>query len=273
MTRQVNPNSINPFTPLPNGLIGKVEGYEWGVVFALRYYGLESYPSHKRIGEIAGISTRSVKRALESLREKGVVSWETRYGADGQQTSNLYELHLDGEWHNPPGLIDPPPGPRGLPPRPISPTPQAPEAYYQDLEDQDLEDQEEREQIQKPQEKAHPYPLPPELATLEVEIRTFWTKHKSPVSQKTSQAWKLQVTHLMKIFNDPEGGLDAVKHQLEKAAESSIIGKRWQSIKYDNWKAYGLKRKVNSDSRGYTPTSRPGLPIQKLTIDQIRGRQ
>lgn len=144
MTRQINPRSVNPFTPLPNQLIGKIEGYEWAVMFALRYHGCECYPSHARISEIAGVSIKTTKRTLESLREKDLVSWEERYGEDGNQTSNLYTLHIDDLWNEvgppapPPGLRDLPPGLRDLPPRSVRPTPQACEAYEQDLPEQDL---------------------------------------------------------------------------------------------------------------------------------------
>lgn len=151
--RILNPNSANPFTALPNGLIGKLEGYEWGVLFALKYHGLECYPSHRRIAQIAGISVSSTQRALESLKKKGIVSWESRVKEDGSQSSNLYTIHISSHDYvvdaplPPLGHGDRPPSHGDRPPRSVGPTPPACGTDEQDLDEQDLDEQEEETPI------------------------------------------------------------------------------------------------------------------------------
>jgi len=127
---------------LPNRLIGILKGYEWSVMFALRYHGCDCYPSHSRIAEIAGISVRTAQRTLESLRGKGLVSWTPRHREEGSQTSNFYQLHIDHLWNQ----AEADPGPVGLtdrPPRTHRPTPLDSQADEQDLLEQDLDEQEE----------------------------------------------------------------------------------------------------------------------------------
>lgn len=52
--------------------------------------------SHAQIGAMAGISASSVKRALASLRDRGVVTWEGRVDeATGAKLGNSYRLMTD----------------------------------------------------------------------------------------------------------------------------------------------------------------------------------
>ena len=63
------------------------------------------FMSHAQIAEMAGISVASVKRALTSLRERGVISWVTRKDPkSGAQLGNSYRLMTDrlGQGERPP---------------------------------------------------------------------------------------------------------------------------------------------------------------------------
>lgn len=55
-----------------------------------------AYPGADNIAQACGISERTVSNAIKELTEKGLISWERRYGKDGNRTSNLYQLHLPG---------------------------------------------------------------------------------------------------------------------------------------------------------------------------------
>jgi hypothetical protein len=55
--------------------------------------GNESRPSVRRVAKMAGISTSTVHYALDSLRAKGWLSWDS--GNFGKKTANIYTIHLD----------------------------------------------------------------------------------------------------------------------------------------------------------------------------------
>lgn len=52
----------------------------------------ECWPSHKRIGDAAGISASTVKAALRLLRDIGAVSWVSTTTDDGDPGPNLYTV-------------------------------------------------------------------------------------------------------------------------------------------------------------------------------------
>jgi len=103
--------------------------------------------------------------------------------------------------------------------------------------------------------QAEPFPVPESLKTLEAKIRAFWTEHKSRASKKTPQAWNLQMGWLLKILEDPSGGLKEVEAQLDKAEAAAVLtNKPWMAIRYDNWSAFG-KKNNNQPAKG---NARPG---------------
>jgi hypothetical protein len=54
----------------------------------------ECWPAHTAIAARSALSVSTVKRALEQLREQGVVTWRARWRSDTGQTSNHYTLRL-----------------------------------------------------------------------------------------------------------------------------------------------------------------------------------
>lgn len=52
------------------------------------------WPSHELLADDAGCSPRTVRNALKTLGELGLVSWDTRKNERGGNESNLYTLHL-----------------------------------------------------------------------------------------------------------------------------------------------------------------------------------
>ena len=54
----------------------------------------ECWPSHATLAAEARMSEKSVRRALDELRDAGHVSWERRHREDGGKTSNFYRVHV-----------------------------------------------------------------------------------------------------------------------------------------------------------------------------------
>lgn len=54
------------------------------------------FPSKARIARFCCMSIRSCDRAMNDLRASGLISWEIRSRGDGSQTTNLYQLNLNG---------------------------------------------------------------------------------------------------------------------------------------------------------------------------------
>lgn len=116
--------------------------------------------------------------------------------------------------------------------------------------------------------------IPEALQPLRNEILTFWDEHKQ--GKKSQRAWDDQMRNLVKILEDPKGGIFAVKEQLEKAAHAAVHSPKggWAAITYSNWRSYGVKEvsqaggTVGYSSRGQA--QRPGPPIEKGYRSEIR---
>lgn len=85
------------FGIVPRYLRKKLSGYEIAVYVALSWrvddYG-ECYLRHQRLADEAGLSLATCKRALESLRDKGIVSWRQKVGEHGGVLCNVYRLEV-----------------------------------------------------------------------------------------------------------------------------------------------------------------------------------
>ena len=53
------------------------------------------WPSHKDISKRTGLSKKTVRRAIKTLCELGIISYVQRRKADGGLTSNLYTIHAE----------------------------------------------------------------------------------------------------------------------------------------------------------------------------------
>ena len=53
------------------------------------------WPSHNDISKRTGLSNKTVRRAIKTLRELGIISYVQRRKADGGLTSNLYTIHAE----------------------------------------------------------------------------------------------------------------------------------------------------------------------------------
>lgn len=56
-----------------------------------------SYPSMATLADLCSCDERTIKRALRSLENDGLIRTEPRYGKDGKQTSNRYVIQRRGD--------------------------------------------------------------------------------------------------------------------------------------------------------------------------------
>jgi len=85
------------FGMVPTYLRGHLTPNELAVYIALTWrHGATGaiFPSHSTIGEDVLMSRSTVIRTLQSLRDKGLVTWEAVQRPNGAQTSNRYTIHL-----------------------------------------------------------------------------------------------------------------------------------------------------------------------------------
>jgi len=82
------------------------------------------YPSYSHIAKLAGLKDpKHIARIVKEFEELGLLKIQTRYKADGGNTSNRYFLTLTSTDNPPMGLQTPPPPLLGTPPPPPHTTP------------------------------------------------------------------------------------------------------------------------------------------------------
>ena len=92
-------DGVGGFAAVPHWLIreASLSGNALLVFIALvareNRYG-ECWPSHATLAAEARMSEKSVRRALDELRDAGHVSWVRRQRPDGGQSSNHYRVHV-----------------------------------------------------------------------------------------------------------------------------------------------------------------------------------
>jgi hypothetical protein len=126
-----NDDAGGGFGIVPRHLRGHLTAYEIAVYVALTWRidaaGV-CWLRHKRLADESGCSLRTVQRALDGLKEKGLVDWQPRYGEDGSLLCNEYRLAMvrPSDRRDPPATLTEPPGLTGVPPRPVRPTEREP---------------------------------------------------------------------------------------------------------------------------------------------------
>jgi hypothetical protein len=80
--------------------------------------------------------------------------------------------------------------------------------------------------------------VPQDLAAVTTDLLAFWPTRSG---QKTPEAWTRMLGQARQIQQDPLGGTQILREQLQDGINASIDGKPWQSLKYSNWQIYGTK--------------------------------
>jgi hypothetical protein len=79
--------------------------------------------------------------------------------------------------------------------------------------------------------------IPAELLPVHPEILGFWAVK---AGARTRQAWNGLMTQLALIQQDPLGGTEALRSQLQEGIDRAPI-KPWMSVTHSLWRTYGMK--------------------------------
>jgi hypothetical protein len=80
--------------------------------------------------------------------------------------------------------------------------------------------------------------VPLDLAPATADLLAFWPARSG---QMTPAAWDRMMGEARKILEDPRGGIEILRGQLQEGIDAGIDGKRWQSLKFKNWEQFGTK--------------------------------
>ena len=88
--------------------------------------------------------------------------------------------------------------------------------------------------------------IPAELLPVHPEILGFWSVK---AGSRSEQAWNGLITQLRLILQDPQGGTEALRGQLQEGINRAPI-KPWMSVTHSLWRTYGLKGSAGSLGSG-----------------------
>jgi hypothetical protein len=92
--------------------------------------------------------------------------------------------------------------------------------------------------------------IPAALLPVHPEILGFWAVKAGSRSQ---QAWNGLLTQLTLIQQDPLGGTEALRSQLQEGIDRAPI-KPWMSVTHSLWRTYGIKGSRPGGSSNRRPT-------------------
>jgi hypothetical protein len=87
--------------------------------------------------------------------------------------------------------------------------------------------------------------IPAELLPVHPEILGFWA---TKAGARTQLAWDGLIKQLGLIQQDPQGGTEMVRTQLQTGIDRAPI-KPWLSVSYGNWRKFGLPQGTSSNRR------------------------
>jgi hypothetical protein len=94
----------------------------------------------------------------------------------------------------------------------------------------------------KPRFKPSQALIPVSLLPVAPEILKFWA---TKAGAKSEQAWQALLSQLALILDDPMGGAESLRSQLQTGIDRAPI-KPWMSVTYANWKQFGPRTGVGS---------------------------
>jgi hypothetical protein len=87
--------------------------------------------------------------------------------------------------------------------------------------------------------------IPAELLPVHPEILGFWAVK---AGARTQQAWDGLIKQLGLIQQDPQGGTEMVRTQLQTGIDRAPI-KPWLSVSYGNWRKFGMQQGTTCNRR------------------------
>jgi Helix-turn-helix domain len=92
--------------------------------------------------------------------------------------------------------------------------------------------------------------IPAALLPVHPEILGFWA---TKAGARTQLAWDGLIKQLTLIQDDPQGGTEMVRTQLQTGIDRAPI-KPWLSVSYGNWRKFGMQQQGTSTSSNRRPT-------------------
>ena len=83
--------------------------------------------------------------------------------------------------------------------------------------------------------------VPAALLPVVSEFLEFWS---TKGGKRTERAWVAQLGQLAKIQDDPAGGTEAVRAQLQAGIQAATFGKAWQAVTHANWQRFRPKAPI-----------------------------
>jgi len=110
--------------------------------------------------------------------------------------------------------------------------------------------------------------IPAALLPVHPEILGFWA---TKAGARTQQAWNGLMTQLALIQQDPLGGTEALRSQLQEGIDRAPI-KPWMSVTHSLWRTYGMKgaRPGGSSNRRPTPEENAAAAVAFIQARDAR---
>lgn len=147
------------------------------------------------------------------------------------------------------------------PVKPWEPSPPSPPAPDPEPQPEPLAEAPVKARARKPKLVFEPteQDIPARLLPVASELLEFWPTRSG---QRTQRAWAAQLGELIKIQQDPAGGTEAIRSQLQAGIQAAIFGKAWMAVTHANWQRFG---------RATTPIMGTGFRQKQTTMERVMG--
>jgi len=108
--------------------------------------------------------------------------------------------------------------------------------------------------------------IPAALLPVHPEILGFWA---TKAGARTQQAWDGLIKQLGLIQQDPQGGTEMVRTQLQTGIDRAPI-KPWLSVSYGNWRKFGMQQQATTSNRRPTPEENAAAAVAFIQARDAR---
>jgi hypothetical protein len=108
--------------------------------------------------------------------------------------------------------------------------------------------------------------IPAALLPVHPEILGFWA---TKAGARTQLAWDGLIKQLGLIQQDPQGGTEMVRTQLQTGIDRAPI-KPWLSVSYGNWRKFGMQQQATTSNRRPTPEENAAAAVAFIQARDAR---
>jgi hypothetical protein len=108
--------------------------------------------------------------------------------------------------------------------------------------------------------------IPAALLPVHPEILGFWA---TKAGARTQLAWDGLIKQLTLIQQDPQGGTEMVRTQLQTGIDRAPI-KPWLSVSYGNWRKFGMQQQGTTSNRRPTPEENAAAAVAFIQARDAR---